>query len=83
MGQRGFFSAEIDREAMKARANAHPQKSFPGKDITLKTTQAFFKNSSELHRTLWSLLEKVEISVVWKFSKFFVRSIIQSVPPAP
>ena len=33
----------IDHEAMKARANAHPQNFLPGKDIKLKSTQTFLK----------------------------------------
>ena len=70
MQQSISFSDAIDREAIKARANAHIQNSLPDKDTTLKTTQTFHKNSFELHLALWSLLEKVEKSVVWKISKF-------------
>ena len=54
------FLDAIDREAIKCRADAHPWISLPGKGITLKTTQTFFKNSFELHLALWSLLEKVK-----------------------
>ena len=52
MEQKVFFSDANDREAIKARADAHLQNFFPGKDITLKTTQAFFTNSFELHLAL-------------------------------
>jgi len=43
----GKHSDVIDHEAMKVWANAHPEKSLPSKDITLKTTQTFLKNTSE------------------------------------
>ena len=52
MEQKVLFSDAIDREAIQARADAHLQNFFPGKDIMLKTTQAFFKNSFELHLAL-------------------------------
>ena len=45
MEQSISFSDAIDREAIKARANAHLKNSLPGKDTTLKTTQTFYKNS--------------------------------------
>ena len=35
MVQNSFYVDEIDREAMKVRANAHLQKSLPGKGIPL------------------------------------------------
>ena len=38
MAQNSFFPDAIEREAMNARINAHPQNSFPSKDISLKTT---------------------------------------------
>ena len=43
MEQNVFFSDTIDREAIEARADAHPQNFFLGKDIKLKTTQTYFK----------------------------------------
>ena len=43
----------FDREAIEARADAHCQNFFSGKDITPKTTQPFFKSSYELPLSLW------------------------------
>ena len=63
MDQNSFFSDTINREAIKAPTDALFQKSLPGKDITLKTTQTFFKNTSELRLSFWSLFLEVEISV--------------------
>ena len=41
MAQNSFYLDKIDRKATKLRANAHLQKSLPGKGIPLKTTQTF------------------------------------------
>ena len=49
MAQNSFFSDEIDREATKVRADAHLQKSLPGKGIPLKTTQTSLKIFWELY----------------------------------
>ena len=38
MAQNSFILHAIEREAMKVRANAHSQKSLPGRTIVLKTT---------------------------------------------
>ena len=38
MAQNRFFSDAIEREAIKARANAHHHNCLPGKDIALKST---------------------------------------------
>ena len=38
MVQNSLILHAIEREAMKARANAHSQKSLPGRTIALKTT---------------------------------------------
>ena len=38
MVQNSLILHAIEREAMKARANAHSQKSLPGRIIALKTT---------------------------------------------
>ena len=38
MAQNRLFSDAIEREAIKARANAHHHNCLPGKDIALKTT---------------------------------------------
>ena len=51
MDQNSLFLNAIDREAIKSQANGHHQKSLPGKDITLKTTQSFLKNTCELYVT--------------------------------
>ena len=49
MAQNSFVLDEIDREATKVRADAHLQKSLPGKAIPLKATQAFLKIFWELY----------------------------------
>ena len=41
MAQNSYFSDEINREAMKVRADAHFQNRLPGKGIIQKTTQTF------------------------------------------
>ena len=38
MDQNSFLLGTIEREAIQARADAHHQKSFFGKPVTLKTT---------------------------------------------
>ena len=43
MNQNSIFVDAIDREAIKGQTDAHHQKSLPGKDIMLKTTQSFLK----------------------------------------
>ena len=55
MDQNSFFFDTMDLEAIEAPTDAHFQKSLLSKDITLKTTQTFFKNTKELHLSLWSL----------------------------
>ena len=69
-----------DREAIKVRADAHPQKSLPGYVIAIKTAQAFFKNTCESYLTYWSLSEEVGFFHVRKFSKFYIRSITYAAP---
>ena len=49
MAQISFYVDEINRQAMKVRTDAHPQKLLPGKGIPLKTTQTFLKISWELY----------------------------------
>ena len=49
MAQNSFFSDEIDCEATKVGSDAHLQKSLPGKDIPLKTTQTSLKIFWELY----------------------------------
>ena len=49
MTQNSFILDEIDREATKVQADAHLQKSLPGKGIPLKITQAFLKIFKELY----------------------------------
>ena len=56
MAQNSFFTDAIEREAMKARTNAHPQNSFLVKDISLKTTQAFLITSYQLYRAILKLI---------------------------
>ena len=52
MAQNRFVLDEIDREATKLQADAHLQKSLPGKGIQLKTTQAFLKIFRELYSAI-------------------------------
>jgi len=49
MAQKSFIVDEIDREATKLQANAHIQKSLPGKVIPLKTIQVFLKQQLNMH----------------------------------
>ena len=52
MAQNSSFPYTIDGEVMKVRTNAHPQNSFPGKAVVLKTTQVFLKTSYQLYRAI-------------------------------
>ena len=52
MAQSSFFPDAIEREAMKARANAHHHNCMPGKDIVPKTTQTFLTTSCKLYRAI-------------------------------
>ena len=75
MAQNISFFHAIEREAMKARANAHPHKSLPGWTIALKTTHTFLGTSWELY---WTILKPIYGR--WNFwclniSKFFVRFV--------
>ena len=45
IAQNSSILDEIDREATKARVDAHLQKSLPDISISLKTTQTFIKRS--------------------------------------
>ena len=49
MAQNSFFPEMIEREAMKARANAHHHNCLPGNDIVQKTTQISLTTSCELY----------------------------------
>ena len=46
------FRLLFNQEAIEIWANAYRHNYLSGKDITLKTTQPFFKNLYELHLTL-------------------------------
>ena len=56
MAQNSFFPDAIEREAMKAQTNAHPQNNLLAKDISLKTTQAFLIASYQLYRAILKLI---------------------------
>ena len=51
MDRNSFFLDAIDREAIKSWADAHHYISLREKDITLKTTQSFLKNTCEVYVT--------------------------------
>ena len=77
-----FILDATNREAMKARADAHPHKFLPGKVIAIKTAQTFFKNTYESYIAFWSLSEEVRFSVVEKFLSFSSAPSL-TVAPAP
>ena len=52
MAQNSLILHAIEREAMKALANAHSQKSLPGRTIAVKTTKIFLAITWELYRTI-------------------------------
>ena len=58
MGQNSFYSDTIDREATKVPADAHCQNCLPGKDITLKTIQAFLTPFCNLQWTILKLISE-------------------------
>ena len=62
MAQNSFVLDEINREATKVRADAHLQKSLPGKGIPLKTTQAFLKSLRNYIQLFQSLFARAHIS---------------------
>ena len=74
MAQNRFFSDDIEREAIKARANAHHHNCLPGKDIALKTTSTFLTSSCELYRTILRAFLRVGISGVENFPSFLSAS---------
>ena len=49
MAQNSFILDDIDREAMKALADAHHQNWLPGNDFPIKTTKAFLTIACELY----------------------------------
>ena len=51
MDWNSFILDANSHEAIKSQTNAHHQQSLSGKDIVLKTTQYFLKNTCELHVT--------------------------------
>ena len=83
MAQNSFFLDEIDREATKVQADAHLQKSLPGKGIPLKTTQAFLKIFKELYSAISKPMSESSYFQCIKFSKFFVRFVKLLIAPAP
>ena len=64
------FRSLFNREAIEIWANAHCQNYLSGKDITLKTTQPFFKSLYELYLTLGSIYLKVKISLPENFLSY-------------
>ena len=82
MAQNSFVLDEIDREATKVRADAHLQKSLPGKGIPLKTTQAFLKIFKELYSAISKPICESSYFQCIKFSKFFVRFVMLLIAPA-
>ena len=64
MAHNSFFPDAIEREATKARANAHHHNCLSSKDIALKTTQTFLTTSCELYRAILRPILRVEISGV-------------------
>ena len=81
MAQNSFVLDEIDREATKVRADAHLQKSLPGKGIPLKTTQAFLKIFKELYSAISKPICESSYFQCIKFSKFFVRFVMLLIAP--
>ena len=55
----------FDQEAIEAYADTHCHNFFSGKDITLKTTQPFFKSYCELHLTFWSFFVNVRFLLLF------------------
>ena len=50
-----FSESQIfNQEAIEIQAEAYSQNYLSDKDITLKTTQPFFKSYYDLYLTLWS-----------------------------
>ena len=76
MAQNSFVLDEIDCEAMKVWADAHLQKSLPGKGIPLKTTQAFLKIFKELYSAISKPICESSYFQCINISKFFVRFIM-------
>ena len=66
--QNSSFLDEIDREAMKVRADAHLQKSLPGIGISLKTTQTFITIFWELYLVV---LKPICEEFIFPVSKIF------------
>ena len=61
MAQNSFILDDVDREAMKAPADAHHQNWLPGNDFQIKTIEAFLTIACELHLTIFERIAKVEI----------------------
>ena len=73
VAQNSFVLDAIEREAIKAPANAHPQNSLPGKSIALKLLKPSLKTPGNYIELFKSLFLWVEIFNIEKFSKFLVR----------
>lgn len=69
MAQNSSFSDTINGEATKAGTNAHPQNSFPGKAVALKTIQVFLKTSYQLYRAIFKPISDRQIFQYLKISK--------------
>ena len=68
MAQNNFVLDTMKREAIKALADAHPQNSLPGKDITLKLLKPSLKVPRNYIELFGSLFLKVEIFNIGKFN---------------
>ena len=73
MAQNSFILDAMEREAIKAPADAHPQNFLPGKSIALKLLKPSLKTPGDYIELFESLFLWVEIFNTGKFSKFLVR----------
>ena len=83
MVQNSFVLDAIEREAIKAPADAYPQNSLPGKSIVLK----LLKPSLNLLGIILSYLKayfcELKFSTLQNFLSSWSASITKLVPPAP
>ena len=83
MAQNSFVLDAIEREAIKAPADAHPQNSLPGKSIALKLLKPSLKTPGIILSYLKAYFCELKFSTLKIFLSSWSASITKLVPPTP